>query len=170
MKQFGIFRFRVISVLAILLFVIPGLVFATAARDFGGQGTAEAKTHELVLLHTNDHHGTILLRSGAGGLAERAAYINGIRALNPNVLLLDAGDFNTGTALSNMFAAEPDLLAYNNELSSWKNVTRCNSSLCRLRPHEYSARPSISPVEYPTGHLQSSPQKGTREHGYRKVL
>jgi 5'-nucleotidase/UDP-sugar diphosphatase len=36
-----------------------------------------------------------------------------MKAANPNVLLLDAGDINTGTALSNMFAAEPDIQAYN---------------------------------------------------------
>jgi 5'-nucleotidase/UDP-sugar diphosphatase len=55
----------------------------------------------------------LLPNNGQGGVAQRAAYINGIRALHPNVLLVDAGDMNTGTAFSNMFAAEPDILAYN---------------------------------------------------------
>jgi 5'-nucleotidase/UDP-sugar diphosphatase len=76
-------------------------------------GCADRKTYELILLHTNDHHGAILPNGGRGGLAERATFINSVRAANPNVLLLDAGDINTGTALSNMFAAEPDFLAYN---------------------------------------------------------
>jgi len=71
------------------------------------------KVYELVLLHTNDHHGTVLPIGGRGGLAERAAFINSVRSANSNVLLLDAGDINTGTALSNMFGAEPDILAYN---------------------------------------------------------
>ncbi|MDR3146146.1 MAG: 5'-nucleotidase C-terminal domain-containing protein [Treponema sp.] len=79
-----------------------------AEEDLRGPGT-----YELVLLHTNDHHGTVLPNNGRGGLAARAAYIKGVRALHPQVLLADAGDINTGSALSNMFAAEPDILAYN---------------------------------------------------------
>ena len=71
------------------------------------------KAYELVLLHTNDHHGTVLPNNGRGGLAERATYIKSVRAANANVLLVDAGDINTGTALSNMFSAEPDIRAYN---------------------------------------------------------
>jgi 5'-nucleotidase/UDP-sugar diphosphatase len=66
-----------------------------------------------VVLHTNDHHGSTLSSSaGEGGLAERAAFVGGVRRAHRNVLLLDAGDINTGTALSNMFDAEPDIRAY----------------------------------------------------------
>jgi 5'-nucleotidase/UDP-sugar diphosphatase len=71
------------------------------------------KAYELVLLHTNDTHGTVLPVDGRGGLAERATYVSQVRAANPNVLLLDAGDVNTGTAISNMFRAEPDIRAFN---------------------------------------------------------
>jgi 5'-nucleotidase/UDP-sugar diphosphatase len=71
------------------------------------------KTYELVLLHTNDHHGSVLPNGGRGGLAERATYVKSVRASGGNVLLVDAGDMNTGPALSNMFAAEPDFLSYN---------------------------------------------------------
>ena len=103
MKRFGIF------ICTMLLFFTghPSL-FSEPARDIG-----HAKTHELILLHTNDHHGAILPNGGRGGLAERASYVSGIRALNSNVLLVDAGDINTGTAVSNMFDAEPDILIYN---------------------------------------------------------
>jgi 5'-nucleotidase/UDP-sugar diphosphatase len=83
-------------------------VFAEAVRESGG-----GQTHELVLLHTNDHHGAIMPNAGRGGLAEVAAYVKAVRAVNKQVLLLDAGDINTGSALSNMFAAEPDILGYN---------------------------------------------------------
>ncbi|MDR3312473.1 MAG: 5'-nucleotidase C-terminal domain-containing protein [Spirochaetaceae bacterium] len=76
--------------------------------------------YNLVVLHTNDHHGSTLARPdndpavlGRGGLAERAAFVDAVRAANANVLLLDAGDINTGSALSNMFSAEPDIIAYN---------------------------------------------------------
>lgn len=67
----------------------------------------------FTILHTNDHHGATLAKDGKGGLAERATLVKGVRAENENVLLLDAGDLNTGPALSNMFAAEPDIKGYN---------------------------------------------------------
>jgi len=69
--------------------------------------------YTLTLVHTNDHHGATLSKDGSYGLAERATYIKQVRAYNANVLVLDAGDINTGTALSNMFYAEPDIIAYN---------------------------------------------------------
>lgn len=71
------------------------------------------KAYTLTVLNTNDHHGTVLPNGGQGGLAERATYIAQVRAANQNVLVLDAGDINTGTALSNMFKAEIDIKAYN---------------------------------------------------------
>lgn len=92
------------------------LVFVLLTGCAGGAKAVKrdaTKTYELVILHTNDHHGLILPNDGRGGLAERATFIKSVRAANPNVLLIDAGDINTGTALSNMFAAEPDFLAYN---------------------------------------------------------
>jgi len=90
------------------VFLLAGSLYAAPLQE-GSYG----KTGELILLHTNDHHGTVLPNNGRGGLAEAAAYIKSVKALNNNVLLLDAGDINTGSALSNMFNAEPDILAYN---------------------------------------------------------
>ncbi|MDL2229102.1 5'-nucleotidase C-terminal domain-containing protein [Treponema sp. OttesenSCG-928-L16] len=100
--------------LAPLALVLAGLIAVIGCA--GGPKPVEreaGKTYELVLLHTNDHHGTVLPNNGDGGLAERATYIKSVRAANPQVLLVDAGDFNTGSALSNMFNAEPDIMAYN---------------------------------------------------------
>ena len=73
------------------------------------QPVEPGKTYELILLHTNDHHGTVLPNNGRGGLAERATIVKIAKTAFPQVLLVDAGDINTGTALSNMFAAEPDI-------------------------------------------------------------
>jgi 5'-nucleotidase/UDP-sugar diphosphatase len=92
--------------------LLAAALFA-AALPLSARPQADTNTYELTLLHTNDHHGTVLPNNGRGGLAERAAYIQSVRAANPQVLLVDAGDINTGSALSNMFAAEPDFLAYN---------------------------------------------------------
>jgi len=86
-----------------------GLLFLIAALPLW----AAASQEELVLLHTNDHHGTLLPTNGKGGAAEVASYVKAVKAMNPQVLLVDAGDINTGSALSNMFDAEPDILAYN---------------------------------------------------------
>jgi len=104
MKRFGIF-----FILSVFLFVSGTSLFATPAREV----SSEASARELVLLHTNDHHGVVLPNGGKAGLAERAAYVKGIKALGANVLLVDSGDINTGSAFSNMFDAEPDFLAYN---------------------------------------------------------
>ncbi|MDR2493860.1 MAG: 5'-nucleotidase C-terminal domain-containing protein [Spirochaetaceae bacterium] len=71
------------------------------------------KVYELILLHTNDHHGAILPNKKQGGLAERATLVRIARRIFPQVLLVDAGDINTGPALSNMFDAEPDIAGYN---------------------------------------------------------
>ncbi|MDR1277449.1 MAG: 5'-nucleotidase C-terminal domain-containing protein [Treponema sp.] len=100
--------FRMIP-LAVLLSLLVSPLFGRPVRDMGSAG----KNHELILLHTNDHHGAILPNNGQGGLAEVASFVKQVRSENPHVLLVDAGDINTGPALSNMFAAEPDFLAYN---------------------------------------------------------
>jgi 5'-nucleotidase/UDP-sugar diphosphatase len=76
-------------------------------------GCKGEKTCELTLLHTNDHHGSILPTDGRGGLAEQAAYVKAVKAVEGDVLLVDAGDVNTGSALSNMFNAEPDYKGFN---------------------------------------------------------
>ena len=74
--------------------------------------------HHLTVLYTNDVHGhpvkfSNLSLPDVGGLPARATLVNEIRSENKNVLLLDAGDLNTGQAVSNFFKAEPDILGYN---------------------------------------------------------
>lgn len=81
---------------------------------FAGLAACTSGEREVVLLHTNDSHGGIFPFDSLGGMAERAALIRRVRDSFPGeVLLLDAGDFNTGQAVSNFFKARPDLLAYN---------------------------------------------------------
>ncbi|MBW2303300.1 MAG: 5'-nucleotidase C-terminal domain-containing protein [Deltaproteobacteria bacterium] len=79
---------------------------------------AETGGSRLVVLHTNDHHGHPLKFSyypspAAGGLPARATLVRGVRRENRNVLLLDAGDLNTGRPESDLFSARPDILGYN---------------------------------------------------------
>ena len=82
------FRNPLFAVIASLL-----LIFSTGcnSRAIGEKSPPEwepGKEYELVLLHTNDHHGSILPHNGRGGLAERAAFIETVRKENDNVLLV----------------------------------------------------------------------------------
>ena len=71
------------------------------------------REYQIILLNTNDSHGSILPVDSVGGMAERATFIRMVREKNPYVLLVDAGDINTGQAISNTADAKPDILAYN---------------------------------------------------------
>ncbi|MBO5731378.1 MAG: 5'-nucleotidase C-terminal domain-containing protein [Treponema sp.] len=99
--------------------ILQGLSFALIVLVLFGCASVkpvpyeEGKEYQLVVIHTNDHHGTVLAKDGIAGLAERATYIKAMKAAHENLLILDAGDINTGTAISNMFQAEPDIKAYN---------------------------------------------------------
>ncbi len=77
-----------------------------------------AKETELVILHTNDFHGHPLKFENSpakdvGGLPAIATFVKETRSQYKNVLLLDAGDINTGRPESNFFKTEPDIIGYN---------------------------------------------------------
>ena len=101
MKKKGIFL--------LVVFLLTGVLYAAPLRD----GSGEGRNGELVLLHTNDFHGSLMPNSARGGIAEVAAFVRAVRAVNPQVLLVDAGDINTGSALSNMYDGQVDIQGYN---------------------------------------------------------
>ena len=73
---------------------------------------------DLVILHTNDVHSNIEpLRSGRnaglGGFQRMANYIQTVRENHPNVLLLDAGDYNQGTPYYTVFGGRVEVMLYN---------------------------------------------------------
>lgn len=84
---------------------------ALAASNFLFVNDAFAKSNyeQITILHTNDVHSRIEAfpegskYAGMGGFAKRATLIKKIRATEPNVLLLDAGDLIQGTPYFNMF-------------------------------------------------------------------
>ncbi|MDR1952340.1 MAG: 5'-nucleotidase C-terminal domain-containing protein [Elusimicrobiota bacterium] len=102
---------HIIISIVVLFSLTTFFLSAESVQEFSESG--KTYEYELILLHTNDHHGAVLPNNNQGGLAYVAAYVKAVKATNPQVLLVDAGDINTGPALSNMFAAEPDILAYN---------------------------------------------------------
>ncbi|MBP1663263.1 MAG: metallophosphoesterase [Bacteroidetes bacterium] len=64
-----------------------------------------AKPVRLVILHTNDTHSQVepSESNNMGGYARRMGVINKIRSEEPNVLLVDAGDFSQGSPYFNFF-------------------------------------------------------------------
>lgn len=113
-----------VSLLKKLKKPIRALVVASLAILFAcsplGQDLRDTSppVHHLVVLYTNDTHGHPLKFNDAsgpdvGGLPARATLVSRIRQEDRNVLLLDAGDLNTGMAESNFFKAKPDILGYN---------------------------------------------------------
>lgn len=76
----------------------------------------DAPYEKLTLLHTNDTHSRIDPfedgdYKGLGGVVARKKIIDEIRAIEPNVLLLDAGDIFQGTPYFNMFNGELEMKA-----------------------------------------------------------
>ena len=81
--------------------------------------TATAKKHkQLVILHTNDTHSTILpvnsqlpdtMKAGRGGFLRRIAMLKEERKKNPDLLYFDSGDFFQGSAYFTMFKGDTEI-------------------------------------------------------------
>lgn len=66
-----------------------------------------ADAEKLVLLQTNDTHSQIdPTDKGLGGIQRRKVIVDSVRAANPNVLLLDAGDAVQGTLFFTIYGGE----------------------------------------------------------------
>lgn len=63
------------------------------------------ESNRLVILHTNDTHSIIqpYYENNLGGVARRKALIDSVRAVEPNVLLVDAGDVLQGSLYFTLF-------------------------------------------------------------------
>ena len=101
-------RWRSIAVISVCL-----LIYA---------GNGMASDNRLTILHTNDHHGHFQKFApypvkDVGGLAAQSTLVNTVRAevekAGGNVLLLSAGDINTGVPESDLLDAEPDIMLMN---------------------------------------------------------
>lgn len=73
------------------------------------------ESKQLTILHTNDTHSQILPeeKNNTGGYARRMGLIKQEREADPNLLLLDAGDFSQGTPYYNYFHGRIEVDAMN---------------------------------------------------------
>ncbi len=81
--------------------------------------SGQAKKHkQLVILHTNDTHSTILpvnaslpdtMKAGRGGFLRRIAMLKEERKKNPGLLYFDSGDFFQGSAYFTMFKGDVEV-------------------------------------------------------------
>ena len=72
--------------------------------------TLPTSAQDLVIIHTNDFHSQIEpfttgRHAGAGGLKSLSGYLEETRKEHPDVLYLDAGDYNQGTLISTCLTA-----------------------------------------------------------------
>ena len=100
------------KVLKWLVFFLPFYLFT-----FLPSTVSAKKQKQLVILHTNDTHSTILpvssqidtMRNDRGGFLRRIAMLREERAKNPGLLLFDSGDFSQGSAYYTMFKGDVEV-------------------------------------------------------------
>ena len=104
--------------------------------SFPASALATAATTKITILHTNDVHSRIEpfpndggRYAGLGGAARRAALIERIRALEPNVLLFDSGDMFQGTPYFNQFGGELE----------FKLMSRMGYNAATIGNHDFDA-------------------------------
>lgn len=68
----------------------------------------------LTILHTNDTHSQVEpKKNNEGGYARRIGVIKRERVIDPNLLLVDAGDFSQGTPYFNLYRGRVEIEAMN---------------------------------------------------------
>lgn len=97
-----------------------------------------AAPYRFTVLHTNDHHGRFWRNAdGEAGLAARKTLVDQVRAelaaQGGAVLLLDAGDVNTGTPESDLLDAEPD----------FRGMTLLGYDAMAVGNHEFDKTPAV---------------------------
>jgi len=81
-------------------------------------GIQAKKQKQLIILHTNDTHSTIMpvstnlpdtMKAGRGGFLRRIAMLKEERAKHPDLLYFDSGDFSQGSAYYTMFKGDVEV-------------------------------------------------------------
>ena len=98
--------------------VVTRLVMIFCLTAFLPSDVAAKKHKQLVILHTNDTHSTIMPLNpelgnkdlaGRGGFQRRINMIKEERAKNPDLLLFDSGDFSQGSGYYTLFKGEVEI-------------------------------------------------------------
>ncbi|MGE3608669.1 MAG: 5'-nucleotidase C-terminal domain-containing protein [Bacteriovoracaceae bacterium] len=115
-----------------------GWHFLSLILCFTAHAYTKGKTYKITVLHTNDHHGRFWQnKDGELGLAARSTLIQQLKAKakadGSHVLLLDAGDINTGIPQSDMLDAEPD----------FKGMSLLGYDVMALGNHEFDNNLSV---------------------------
>jgi len=88
-------------------------LFAAAAIAMAA-AVVSLRAEHLVILHTNDTHSTIEpTSSGVGGILQRQAIIDSVRAAEPNTILVDAGDMVQGSLYFKFFRGDVEYPLFN---------------------------------------------------------
>jgi 5'-nucleotidase len=83
--------------------------FSPVTPQIEGRIVSYPKADKVItILHTNDTHGSWPADTYGGGMARIATLIEQQRAINPNAILLDAGDTFQGNAFAYFFKDRPD--------------------------------------------------------------
>ena len=106
---------RLISLATVLILIFSAMAASAGAKPSG--------TLDVQILALNDFHGNLLPPSGssgrvgtidAGGVEYLATHIENLRALNPNTVVVSAGDMiGASPLLSALFHDEPTIEAFN---------------------------------------------------------
>lgn len=112
-------------------------------------GLTGLEAQQLTILHTNDTHSHIDTEKGVGGVLQRQALIDSVRAADKNVLLIDAGDAVQGSLYFNLFKGAVeyplmDLMGYDVQILGNHEFDNGLESLARYFPNLKSARLSAN--------------------------
>lgn len=78
-------------------------------------GALTATADNLIILHTNDTHSQLDPNDdNLGGILRRKVLIDSVRAVQPNVLLIDCGDMVQGTLYFSIYKGEAERVMMNN--------------------------------------------------------
>jgi 5'-nucleotidase len=95
---------------------LAGISGAATLSGFSTLAAMKGNLKRLTILHTNDTHSRLDPYPpndpnfpNMGGYARRAALVNYLRLEDPELLLLDAGDYFQGTPYFNLFGGEAEL-------------------------------------------------------------
>ncbi|MCM1519017.1 MAG: bifunctional metallophosphatase/5'-nucleotidase [Pseudoflavonifractor sp.] len=115
------------------------------------KSSADVESQRLVILHTNDTHSQIDTDDkDRGGVLRRKVLIDSVRAAEPNVLLVDAGDAVQGTLYFTLYKGEVEQRMLN-ELGYDVQILgnhEFDNGIAALARNYRNARPAIVSTNY----------------------